>query len=87
MYPRAIKTFVLSILFLGSLCVAGISFAAEPPPSDSLRVDTLIAGIGSLEVASDSVTQSSALKSWFLPFGVIAATGAAIYLLFSVRSR
>jgi hypothetical protein len=54
--------------------------------ADSLRSDTLITGLETYSLETDS-TEQSISHNWLYPAGVILATGAAVLLLFTVRSR
>jgi hypothetical protein len=87
MYAFLNKKPALSCIVFSLLSSAGLCQSIEASANDSARTDTFLTALENFDVSPDSVMQSVVSNHWLLPVGVIAATGAAIYLLFSVRSR
>jgi hypothetical protein len=80
----AIVVFLTGFLILFTSVRAQSTFDS---PSDSVRVDTLTSSLDTFSLAPDSLHYPKPSSLWVLPMSVIAATGAAILLLFTTRSR
>lgn len=78
---------VLCYFIFCLLCAAGFAQTVELSAGDSLQADSLLPSFGMLALSADSTLPTGASQPWLLPLGMIAVTGAAIFLLFSVRSR
>jgi hypothetical protein len=83
------KSAVIVVFFMGLLIFiasvrAQLTFDSH---LDSVRVDTLASNLDTFAFAPDSLHHTRPISLWILPMSMIAATGAAILLLFTTRSR
>jgi hypothetical protein len=86
------RTAITLVFFTGLfiLLLVGTSVRAQSTfdaPADSIRIDTLAYGLDTFTLTPESLHQPEPSRVWILPLSIIAATGAAILLLFSTRSR
>ena len=81
------RKIILAVSLFWLLTAVGFSQTAESVSSDSLQPDTTLSFYTITEIATDSTSQTGTFKPWLLPLGIAVATGTAIFLLFSVRSR
>jgi hypothetical protein len=78
------------VVFLTGLLILIASVQAQSTfvsPLDSVRIDTLASNLDTFTLAPDSLHYPKPSSRWILTLSMIAATGAAILLLFTTRSR
>jgi hypothetical protein len=77
--------------WIGGAVLAEAACAQEVSPfTDSLsavRSDSLVLADSAATVLDSLHRSGTAAQTWLLPLGIMAATIAAIWLLFSIRSR
>jgi len=81
---------VLLWITIGLLLGSVAALAEEPGEAagrDSTRADSLWMPPPAPEMHPDSLRAQGLTGRWLLPAGIVVATGAAVFLLFAVRSR
>jgi hypothetical protein len=90
---RKAQPFCLLPVILTALLLSMVWDAPPTKAQDSLRVaDSLIVprleqSLWADSAAADSLQHAKSRDRWWLPLGIIAVSGASVFLLFTLRSR